>query len=181
MLTGRRVHRGTSLIEVLVSLLLLSLGLLSVAGLQVRLAVQTGAVQYRAVASQLALDFSERLRANAPGVAAGAYDAGVPAAPASTAAAVAGEGVPRQCVDACGPAELALADLQSWRSAAAAQLPEGQLWVVRDSASQPMVVEVWVAWRPAATGALLDDTQLLGACAAPMPAGIDCLQLRHTL
>ena len=175
MLMRAGPQRGTSLVEVLVSLLLLSLGVLSVAGLQARLSLQAGAVQYRAVASQLALDFSERLRANAPGVVAGAYDAGV--APEASAATG-----PRECASACGPAELALADVHLWRALAADQLPDGRLWIVRDSALQPMVVEVWVGWRPdPMPGAAADEAPLLGGCALPGAAGLDCLQLRQTL
>lgn len=60
----RRRARGVTLIEVLVALVIVAVGLLGLAGLQVRgLSIQKDA-HGRAIATQLALDLADRMRAN---------------------------------------------------------------------------------------------------------------------
>ena len=59
-------QRGATLIEVLVSILLMALGVLAMAAMQVN-AVQYGKTsEFRTVASLLANDLSDRMRANSP-------------------------------------------------------------------------------------------------------------------
>jgi type IV pilus assembly protein PilV len=60
---GRR-QRGLSLIEVLVAIVIISLGLLGMAGLQASGLRSSQSAFYRAQAAQFAVDMAERMRAN---------------------------------------------------------------------------------------------------------------------
>ena len=70
----RAGQRGVSLIEVLVAVVILSIGLLGLAGLQAGgLRVGHGAM-YRSLAAQYAYDMADRMRANPSAARAGSYD-----------------------------------------------------------------------------------------------------------
>ncbi len=70
---GARSH-GFSLIEVMVALLVLSIGLLGIAGLQVFSLKYNHQSYERTQAVTLIYDIADRMRANPHGVIAGAYD-----------------------------------------------------------------------------------------------------------
>ena len=67
----RRHHRGVSLIEVLIAIVIASIGLLALAGVNTAAIRYTKMSQYRGTATLLANDLGERMRANKAG--AGAY------------------------------------------------------------------------------------------------------------
>ena len=75
--TPRRMS-GVSLIEVLVSIVVASIGLLALAGVNAAALRYAKMTQYRAVATQMASDIADRMRANkgtpAGGFMAGSYD-----------------------------------------------------------------------------------------------------------
>ncbi len=72
----KRRQRGFTLIEVLITLLIIAIGLLGLAGLQMTsLQSQLEAYQ-RAQAVMLAEEMANRIRSNAPAARAGAYTAG---------------------------------------------------------------------------------------------------------
>lgn len=65
--------RGASLLEVLVAILILSFGMLAMAGLH-SVAFKYGKMsQFRSVATQMAADLADRMRANPEGAVAGDY------------------------------------------------------------------------------------------------------------
>lgn len=64
---------GFSLLEVLIALLILSIGLLGLAALQTTGLRSNQMASMRTTATQLAYDISDRMRANPAGVAAGDY------------------------------------------------------------------------------------------------------------
>ena len=102
---GRRPEAGVSLLEVLITLVILTIGLLGLAGLQtVSLQLNQGAL-VRSQASNLAYDITERIRANWP--AAAAYNIAIDEDAAAS------------------PSTLAESDLSEWREALAATLPDG--------------------------------------------------------
>jgi type IV pilus assembly protein PilV len=72
MLLGNK-QKGFSLLEVLVAVVVLSIGMLSVAGLQLRALRANNANFVRAQANILAFDMSDRMRANTVGVQSGEY------------------------------------------------------------------------------------------------------------
>lgn len=67
-------QRGTTLIEVLIALLVLSVGLLGMAGLQMTSLKSNYSAYYRSQASLLAYDIADRMRANRSEALYGSYD-----------------------------------------------------------------------------------------------------------
>lgn len=120
----RRAMAGISMIEALVGLLLISLWLLSSAGLQVNsMKFQAGAAS-RFSAIALASELSERMEANARGSKEGEY--ALPATAAPLASEV-------DCTAiACTPAQIAAYDLAQWTARVAAELRQLQTMSVVD-------------------------------------------------
>lgn len=79
-------QRGLGIIEVLIALVVVSLGVLGVAGLQLSGMRHSAGSFHRTQALALAEDVAERMRLNGPGVEAGAYDGFDSAALSCTAA-----------------------------------------------------------------------------------------------
>lgn len=100
----RHDQSGTTLIEVLITVVLMSIGLLGLAGLQVMSVQNSNSSGERFEATTLARDILERMRANRSQALTGNYNLALGANPA-------GGG-------------LAFADLDDWKSALAV-LPEG--------------------------------------------------------
>lgn len=69
-----RVQRGTTLIEVLVTIVLLAIGLLGLAGLQVSSVQSNHSAYHRSQATILAYDISDRMRSNRTAALDGDYD-----------------------------------------------------------------------------------------------------------
>lgn len=98
---------GVTLIEVLVTIVILSFGLLGVAGLLVGGVSNTVASEAATKASQLAADMADRIRANPANALTGSYNTLY----ATT-----------ETVDGT----IAKSDLVAWKGALASQLPSGQ-------------------------------------------------------
>ena len=69
-----RNQQGFTLLEILVAMVVLSIGLLGLAGLQTVSLNNNQVAYYRAIASQQTYDMADRMRANLAGVTAGSYD-----------------------------------------------------------------------------------------------------------
>ncbi|MGD8940278.1 MAG: type IV pilus modification protein PilV [Gammaproteobacteria bacterium] len=112
----RQNVKGVSLIEVLVSLLILSLGLLGVAGLQTTSLRSNQTAYFRSQATAAASDIIDRMRANPQGVAAGKYDdidsASLP-------------GDPNCIASGCSAENLADYDILDWSTNTLSSLPSG--------------------------------------------------------
>ncbi|RYZ13186.1 MAG: type IV pilus modification protein PilV [Comamonadaceae bacterium] len=157
--------RGSSLVEVLVGLVVLSLGVLAMAGIAVAAQRMAKMSQYESLAMQAATEIAERMRANVPGFEAGAYELAGGAASAAD---------PRGCVALrCTPGEIAAVDLAEWSGSLAQRLPEGRA-VVRRDVAHALVAEVWVRWRDPdlrlGAGSTLSVPRAAGACPAT-PSG----------
>lgn len=113
---------GATMIEVLVSLLIFSVGLLGMVGLQTLSLRNTQSAYFRTQATVMAEDIMERMRANPQGARAGSY------------AAASGQ-LNSAClsVGGCSPAALAQHDLAEWQAALAEALPMGSGRVCVDS------------------------------------------------
>jgi type IV pilus assembly protein PilV len=142
----RQSQIGISLIESLVSLVVLSLGILGLAGVQARMLVETRTTNNRALAVGLIDDLSNRMLLNR------AAALGNPAAtptpiPSSYALAFGAAATAAQnCLTAsCTGAQLAQSDLNLWRAAVARTLPGGQASVFL-STSDSRQIGVVVAW-----------------------------------
>lgn len=131
-MTTRRQQSGFSILEALVAIVILSIGVLGVAGMNLMSLRGTQDSTARSVASQLAYEIAEQIRANGAGL--GSYLNGANAvsnaAPATNCATTAAT---------CTPAQQAAFDLSIWaRSINAgtpetAKLPGGQAAICRDN------------------------------------------------
>ncbi len=105
-------QRGFSLLEILVAIVVLSIGLLGLAGLQAVSLNNNQAAYYRSIASQQAYDMADRIRANLAGNY-NALAAGLPGTNPDCIAAV------------CTPANIAISDHRQWNTMNARLLPAG--------------------------------------------------------
>lgn len=115
-------QRGFTLVEVLVSALILAIGLVGVAALQAQAMLNNQSAFMRSQATALAYDLADRMRSNIVGANVGAYNPGVAALNASC-----------NTVSGCGPTALAQNDLAEWNAAIATYLPAGRGFVCVDS------------------------------------------------
>ncbi|MGZ8216463.1 type IV pilus modification protein PilV [Methylomagnum sp.] len=101
---------GFTLLEVLISVVVLSIGLLGLAGLHMTALRNNQNSYFRSVATQLAYEMADRMRANVTGVSAGSYDKA--------------NGTNDDCeAAACTSAQMAGYDIMQWRNALTNQLP----------------------------------------------------------
>jgi type IV pilus assembly protein PilV len=128
-----RAQSGFSLIEALVSLIVISVGMIGIAALYGQGLRASGTALYRTQAVSLAADMADRIRAN-------------------RAATVAYEGAAgdRNC-DAgdnndCAPADMAAHDLWLWQAQVGAQLPGGVGAVSVDTTTPP-TYQISVTWQ----------------------------------
>lgn len=83
--TPARLQQGASLIEVLVAIVILSIGLLGLAGLQTTSVQSNYSAFYRSQATLLAYDLGDRMRANRTAGLASSSDSGFPTSSSSHA------------------------------------------------------------------------------------------------
>jgi type IV pilus assembly protein PilV len=124
---GGRMHKqqGFSLIEILITMVITSIGLLGIAGLIVTSLKNNQGSYSRTQASMLANDIVDRMRANR-GTAESAslpYNLAMNASPSTSA-------------------PVPLADLIAWRAAVASSVPEGKSSIVFDAATMNVVVTI---------------------------------------
>ncbi len=117
----RNRQRGTSLVESLVALLILSISALGFAGLQLQGVSRNASALSRSKATQLAYEMADRLRANQGAVAGGKFD-NVDGS-SNSSVLVSGD----SCVAgaACNPTQMASLDYQQWKADVAGSLPIG--------------------------------------------------------
>lgn len=108
---------GFTLIEVLVTVIVLAIGLLGLAGLQLSGLRYSYSAYQRSQATILANDIADRMRANRVVAEAGSYDIALGAMPG--AASCTGTGAN------CSVGNLAAADLYEWKQSLAELLPSG--------------------------------------------------------
>jgi type IV pilus assembly protein PilV len=123
MLTSPRASAtGSVLFEAMVAIVVVSLGFLGFARLQIGGLAAANSGLLRSNAIYLSYQMTDRMRANLPAVAAGAYDnlVGTPADPACASTS-------------CTPAQMAQNDYYEWNQEAAALLPSGVAVVCHDS------------------------------------------------
>jgi type IV pilus assembly protein PilV len=118
--------RGFTMLEVLIAILVTSIGLLGVAGMQAFALKNTHSASLRLTASMLATDLIDRMHANQTGVRFALYNQ--PTLSGYTSAV-------SNCLTAsgCSPQELANNDLNEWQQRVAASLPNGSGIVCMDS------------------------------------------------
>ncbi|MBI3560303.1 MAG: type IV pilus modification protein PilV [Gammaproteobacteria bacterium] len=158
--------QGFTLLEVMIALVIFSIGLIGLAGLQ-SLSLQNNQVAYaRTMATILAYDMADRIHNNRIGAASGSY--AVTTMPASATSCI---------TSSCTPAVLATYDLYQWdqtvrhtqnNPAAQNELFNALGYITRNGS----VYSIYIAWDEARNGTATSS----GICAAP-PAGVSCVRL----
>lgn len=118
-----RSTRGFSLIEVLVALLIFSIGLIGLAGLMVVSVKVNHSAFQRSQASFLAQAMSDRMRANMIGVWGKLYDGSYPVS------------VGTPCADVCDPANQVTRDQMIWSQEMATMLPNATATIACNGAT----------------------------------------------
>jgi type IV pilus assembly protein PilV len=103
---------GFTLLEVLVAMLVLSIGLLGLAGLMASSMRNNQSAYHSTQATWLAYDILDRIRANRAGALAGAYDG-------------ASLGSPAACTAFVPTGAIASQDISGWKNMLACALPDG--------------------------------------------------------
>ena len=127
-------HKGFTLVEVLVALVVMSVGMLGIAALYLEGLRAGRTALYRTTAINLAADMADRIRAN--------RNAGI-------AYAGTGPGADGACVNGpadCTAQQLAEDDWFDWNNQLNAQLPEGAGGEVSIAGAAPATYTITVAW-----------------------------------
>lgn len=182
-LRRKKHQRGATLIEILVTMLIVSFGLLGVAGLQLNSVRYQQTAELRGIAYSQVQNIAERIRANAAALSGATAESSYRAvdgyANASTLptdpACGLGSGV-------CTPEQSAQRDLREWRQALAAELPGGRgalATVVGGGLTSTSARNVTVMWVEKAP----DSDDNLGAaptdsnCPTPRVGGVRCISV----
>jgi type IV pilus assembly protein PilV len=156
----RRPQRGVSIVEALVAFLVLSIGMLGIAGLYLESLRSSRSAFNRTIAVQLADDMSDRIRANRSGE--GGYAVTLGTAPATAT----------DCsTNNCTPAQLAAYDIRNWYDRLIVALPRGAdnslpqagiVYVNGANVSVPDRYVVTVGWRePGSTDLLTTSVEVV--------------------
>lgn len=158
-----RTQAGSSLIEVLVALLILSFGMLAL-GAMLSFAVQTPKTSaYRATANNLASSYVERMRANPDGFASGNYDYPSTYITGSTAKFTKDENMRcsfPNCSIAGLSSNLGTMDFDEVKIAVRAELPAGGILMTRDGTKGSL----WVIWNEPNSNAAFADSLVVDNC-----------------
>lgn len=191
LMRSLRRQLGGSLIEVLVSIVIASIGLLALAGVNAASARYAKLSQYRATATQLANDIGDRIRANRNSM----VDPTTPGYSYSTTFSTqAGtiSSAPTTCTTtgiSCTAAQMAADDIAQWRQTVRAAMPEGSVSLIPSAplanGATQIGVDVHVIWRDPAVDNADENPALAAEC--PNTVGragdlsIRCLYFRVNL
>ncbi len=139
MRTMNSTNGGFSLLEVLIATVLMSIGLIGVASLQLTSSVYTESGLHRSHASTLAQEVFERMRINYREAKAGSYD--IATLPTGTSSC-GGTGAD------CTPSQLKDHDLLAWASRVNALLPGADAWIITgpDDGENPVDIAITLVW-----------------------------------
>ncbi|CAH1903696.1 Type IV pilus assembly protein PilV [Candidatus Nitrotoga sp. HW29] len=169
-----KTQSGFTLLEILVAIVVLSLGLLGLAGLQAASLNNNQTAYYRGIATQQAYDIADRLRANLAGAGSlhgysyNNLTAGLPV------------GNPDCFATSCTPENMAIFDHRQWNTANATLLPNGNGTVVCadgpaaagcTAATGNWVFNITVMWTEKGAG---------GDCPLGSPANLRCFMTSMT-
>lgn len=137
--TKIKTQYGFSLLEVMVAMVIFSIGLLGLAGLMAQSTRFTNSAQYRTQATYLAYDMLDRMRAN-PAQARNptlGYNLSLGNTP----------GAATCYATTCTPAQLATADKDQWLTAVQALLPGGDGEVTLPTPDTNVIFVITVRWK----------------------------------
>ena len=153
---------GFTLLEILIAIVVLSIGLLGLAGLHAAGLKNTQSANYRTVAMFQAYDMADRMRDNAEGLYNGAYDNITTSIPSN----------PNCLSSGCTYTQLRDYDQYIWNTNNAAWLPLGK-GTVKVSGTAPneeyVITVMWDEYRTGATGT---------ACSGDSSIDLTCFSVR---
>lgn len=166
----QRSQRGSSLIEVLVTVVVLSIGMLSMLWAQTKSMGYQRTAEFRNVATQIASEYADRMRANAEGAIGYLHkDRYAPGR------AIEPSKIGNKCLTGkadCTADEMAQTDKHQMRVLARNSMPGGDLHVVEGRNGG---YDIWVLWQqPDMPG--LDDSSLSSAGLCPQSLGLSANQ-----
>jgi type IV pilus assembly protein PilV len=154
------------MIEVLVSLVVLSVGLLGLAGLQTTQLQVNQSAYYRSQITILASDLMDRMRANKQGVANGAYDSLIDGSNDDLED-------PDCLTNGCTANQMAQQDAYDWNQQIATLLPGGNAVVTRSGSTT--VFTITVMWDDDKSGATGTD------CSGDPSVDLSCFVMQSQL
>lgn len=164
----RALEFGVSLIEVLIAIVIASIGLLALAGVNASSIRYAKMSQYRGTATMLANDIAERMRANSLGFAS--YGLGSDFSTQASTPAAPSPLCNTYDPSICTAAQVAAVDLQSWRVRLRNQLPQGSAYITILNAQ--VAADLWIVWRDPAV-ATDDLDRSTGECPNALSVGSD--------
>ncbi|WP_434632157.1 type IV pilus modification protein PilV [Chromobacterium sp. CV08] len=151
---GKRGARGFTMLEILISLLVLAMGVLAAIAVMLNAERASGSSYMRQMANQYAYDMVDRMRANPAQVSAGSYDVASGVSPSTFQS---------NCMSsACTASAMAGYDKYQWLSDLQNNLPggTGSIYSPTGGASTERVVQVWWSDGNAASGGTV-QTQIV--------------------
>ncbi|CAN5489438.1 N/A [soil metagenome] len=140
--------RGSTLIEVLVSVLLLSFGLLAMGAMQTYALAMSKTSGHRAMAAMLASEAADLIRANPSGLAAGGYE--VTGYLTDAVGVTAAKAEESKCnFPACTPSTLSQYDVARLKARIRQELPNGGFQVTRPvtaGVTSTTEADLWLVW-----------------------------------
>lgn len=132
-------QRGFSMLEILITLVIIATALLGTAGLQMYAMRMGKSGEFRTQAVFLASDIAERMEANKAAAVAGNYVVAAASAPSAAASDCA--------ASACDTATLANWDISQWENAIIALgLPQASWQITRTTAGNPSTYSIVINW-----------------------------------
>lgn len=173
----RAGQRGSSLLEVLVAILIFSLGLLGMAGLSVTSLSYNKSAQVRNVGLMLVNSYAERARLNTAGFDAGSY------AIAKQTAAPTSKPTDVYVTSSTAADSVATYDKNTFLYNAANRLPQGSAFVTTSidatAGSRERTMDVWILWHE-------QDESMININSGKCPSGVggdinNCMYFRVVL
>jgi type IV pilus assembly protein PilV len=161
-------QRGIAMMEILVTLVILAIGALGLASMQLNAMKYNKESAVRSKATLLAMELSDRMRANITGVKAASYDRNegyTAALAAKVTAPSCGSGIE------CSSSNLAQLDLSDWLTDIGKDMPNGTgavIPITNNSAGYNIVI-MWTE------KSLVDAGTTDAKCPTPLVAGVRCL------
>jgi type IV pilus assembly protein PilV len=145
-------HRqsGSSLLEVLISLLVISIGMLGIAGITAAASSYNKLGQVRSTAMLLVSDYTDRARANITAFDTGAYANITAYAYSKTLATESGCTDASVAANSCDANTMAAFDQTQWLNLLRVRLPGGDAYITTSSTlgggTRQRAMDVWVMW-----------------------------------
>lgn len=168
-----RRQMGTSMIEIVVTIFLISIGLMGLGALQINAMKFQKSASQRSEATQSAFDLSERIRANGRGAAASDY-----VYTTTYATTVAHQPITPECViTKCTSNEIARIDVAQWLKNLNNRMHDGAGYVIKNSVGGYDVTVMWREQNNQASASALDPACPSEPLLAP-GAGVRCYMVR---